>query len=58
MKELKEVTDQIYNVGFTNGGIEMKNKILKRINRDFTLAWKKESVDLVIKILKIINKVK
>jgi len=32
-EELKKITDEIYNIGFKNGGIEMKNKILKTINR-------------------------
>ena len=36
-KELKRVMDKIYTTGFRNGRIDMKNKILKQINRDWSL---------------------
>lgn len=52
-KEAKKIADKIYKVGLKNGSILMKNKILKRLNRDWTLP-----VNLMIKVLKIINKIK
>jgi hypothetical protein len=52
--ETKKIADKIYKVGVKNGGILMKNKILKKLNRDWTLR----PIDTVIKILKIINKIK
>lgn len=57
-EEDKKIVDEIYEIGVKNGGIEMKNKILKKINRDWTLVTIKKPMDLIIKILKIINKIK
>lgn len=57
MKTLKDQLDDVYSIGFKNGGLEMKNKILKALNRDWNLwGFKKENVDLCIKVLKKINK--
>lgn len=55
-KETREVADKIYAVGFKNGQIEMKNKVLKKINRDWTLVTIKRPMELAMKILKMINK--
>lgn len=49
-KELEEALDKVYAVGFKNGQIAMKNKILKAINRDWTFA-----APMTIKILKKIQ---
>lgn len=57
-KELKKAMDEIYAIGFRNGGIEMKNKILKRINRDFSLFTVQRAGAVTVKILKIIDKIK
>ena len=57
-EEFKKYIDKIYNIGLKNGGIEMKNKILKKINRDYSLVCIKNPIDLIVKILKVINKVK
>lgn len=54
--ELKIAMDKVYAIGFRNGGIEMKSKILKKINRDWSLIAIKRPMDLVMKILKIIDK--
>lgn len=54
-QELKEGMDKVYAIGFKNGRIDMKNKILKSINRDWRLL---PNADLVVKILKKINKIK
>ena len=57
-KETKKAADLIYNIGFRNGQIEMKSKILKKINRDWTLITIKQPMDLVMKILKNVNKIR
>jgi len=57
-KETKEIADKIYKVGFRNGGIAMKSKILKKINRDWKLSTAKTSAGLIVEILKVINKIK
>lgn len=56
MKEkLKEALDKVYAVGFKNGQIEMRNKILKSIYRDWSFIMHS---DLMIKIMKKINRIK
>ena len=55
-EDLIKLADEIYAVGFKNGQIEMKNKVLKRINRDWTLIVMK-TVDALIMILKGVNKI-
>lgn len=57
-KEVKDVMDEVYNIGLKNGRIEMKNKILKSLNRDWKLFSTAPQVDLLIKILKKINRIK
>lgn len=57
-KQLKEKLDQVYRVGRRNGSIEMKSKILKSLNRDWSLFRTKSELDLCIKILKKINRLK
>lgn len=54
----KEIADKIYNVGIKNGGILMKNEILKTLNRDWKLFKTYSEVKLLMKILKKINKIK
>lgn len=49
-EELEKALDRVYAVGFKNGQIAMKNKILKAINRDWTFA-----APITIKILKKIQ---
>jgi len=55
MKELKEGLDEVYAIGFKNGQIEMRNKILKYINRDYSLIT---NAELMIKLMKKISKLK
>ncbi len=56
-EETKEIADKIYDVGFRNGQIDMKNKVLKKINRDWSLVTIKKPMDLVVKILKKVNRI-
>ena len=51
----KKHLDGIYSVGFKNGQIEMRNKVLKSINRDYSLL---PNADLMIKLMKKINKLR
>lgn len=53
--EIKKGMDEVYLVGFKNGQIEMRNKILKSINRDWSLII---HADLMIKLMKKINRMK
>jgi len=53
--ELKEAMDKVYSVGFKNGQIFMKSKILKALNRDWSLITDPR---LLIRILKKINSMK
>ena len=56
-KATKKQLDEVYNIGRRNGAIDMKNKILKSLNRDWKLwGYKKENVDLCVKVLKKINR--
>lgn len=54
-EEIKKGLDEVYAVGFKNGQIEMRNKILKSINRDWSLVM---HVDLMVKLMKKINRIK
>lgn len=59
MKEFKAFADEVYKTGLKHGGIEMKNKILKSINRDWKLvSSNKTPAGLIVEILKKINKIK
>lgn len=55
-RELKEKLDEVYNIGVKNGRIEMKNKILKSINRDWKLFTTAPEMHLLVKVLKKINR--
>lgn len=52
-EEIKNIYDKIYQVGFKNGQIEMRNKILKSINRNWSLI---PNADLMVKLMKNINR--
>ncbi len=54
-EEIKKYLDEVYAVGFKNGQIEMRNKILKSINRDWSLV---AHVDVMVKLMKKINRIK
>lgn len=54
-KEIKKGLDEVYAVGFKNGQIEMRNKILKSINRDVSLL---PNASLMVKLMKKINRLK
>lgn len=54
-EELKKTLDEVYAIGFKNGQVEMRNKVLKSINRDFNLI---PHADLMIKLMKKINRLK
>ena len=54
--QVKEFADKVYAIGFKNGQIEMKNKVLKSINRDWNLVGIKKPMDLIMTILKKVNK--
>ncbi len=51
----KRHLDEVYSIGFKNGQIEMRNKVLKSINRDWSLI---RDADLLIKVMKKINKLR
>ena len=55
-EEIKAGLDKVYKTGFRNGGIEKKNKILRSLNRDWKLFRTKTELDLLVKVLKKINK--
>lgn len=57
-KDTKEIADKIYAIGFKNGQIEMKNKVLKTINRDWDLITIKRPMDLIMRVLKTVNKLR
>lgn len=51
----KKHLDEVYSVGFRNGQIEMRNKVLKSINRDWKLL---PNADLMVKVMKKINRLR
>jgi hypothetical protein len=57
-KELKAYLDKVYAIGFKNGQIEMKNKVLVKINRDWDLVAIKQPIDLIMEIIKKVDKVR
>lgn len=57
-KDIKKELDKLYDTGFNNGSIEMKNKIMKSLNRDWRMFTSVAQVKLLIKILKKIDKIK
>lgn len=56
MKE--EQLERLYSLGIQHGSLEMKNKILKALNRDVKMFRTTQECDLLIKILKKIDKIK
>ena len=56
--EIKEWADKVYAVGFKNGQIEMKNKVLMKINRDWEIVTIKQPMDLIMTILKKVDKIR
>jgi len=54
-EELKEAMDEVYAIGFKNGQIEMRNKILKSINRDWSLI---PHASVIVKVMKKINRLR
>lgn len=56
-KEIKKYLDKVYMVGLKNGGIIMKNKILKSINRDWHLFCTRDELKIMVKLLKKISKI-
>jgi len=54
--ELKKAFDEVYSIGFKNGQIEMKNRILMKINRGVRF-WIGVKADYVMNLLKTINKI-
>lgn len=52
--ETKKIADKIYAVGFKNGQIDMKNRVLMKLNRNWTIT----PIATLIKILKIVNKIR
>ncbi len=55
IEELKKYLDKVYAIGFKNGQIEMKNRVLIKINRDVKF-WIGVKADYVMNLLKTINK--
>lgn len=52
--DMEEFAKQIYEIGFSHGAQEMKNKVLKSINRDITLfTTKNETVAVLKKVQKL-----
>ena len=51
----KEHLDAVYSIGFKNGQIEMRNKVLKSINQDWSLL---PDANLMMKVMKKINKLR
>lgn len=55
--DLKEAMDKVYAAGFKNGQIEMRNNVLKLINRDYSV-FDLRGVKLGVYYMKKINKIK
>lgn len=55
IKGVKETLDEVYAIGFKNGQIEMRNRVLMKINRDIKF-WINVKADYVMNLLKTINK--
>ena len=56
-KEIVEMAEKVYAIGFKNGQIEMKNKVLIKINRDWDLVTIKRPMDFIMEILEKVNKI-
>ncbi len=57
-KETKKIADEIYAVGFRNGQIDMKNRVLKKINRDWSLVTMTKPFEAPMRIMRMINRIK
>ncbi len=57
INNLKKLTDPIYEVGKEHGRVEMKNLILKKLNTDIKLFYIKSTAELIVTILKKIDKI-
>ena len=55
---LKSVTDKIFDKGIRNGQQIMKNRVLEKINTDWSLIKEKNPRELIIKILNKIVRIK
>lgn len=53
--DVKIILDKVYAIGFKNGQIEMKNKVLKSINLDWSLV---RDAGLMVKLMKKISGLK
>ena len=56
-KDIENWAESVYALGFKNGQIEMKNKILKNINRNWNLVTTKRPMSVATEILKKIYKI-
>lgn len=56
-EELKEAMDKVYAIGFKNGQIAMKNKVLRKINHDWSL-FTPQDLKIAMKIMKKINTIR
>jgi hypothetical protein len=54
--ELKKYLDKVYAVGFKNGQIEMRNRVLMKLNRDVNFWTSVKNADFLMTLLKKINK--
>lgn len=54
----KALADKIYAIGFSNGEQSMKNKVLKKINRDWSIVNMRTGMDVAVKIMKVVNTIK
>ncbi len=55
-EELKEYMDKVYAIGFKNGQIEMRNRVLMKLNRDMNFWTSVKNADFLVTLLKKINK--
>ena len=56
--EQEKWADKIYTIGFRNGQVAMRNRVLQKINHDWTLVTIKPPMDLIMKILKNVSKIR
>lgn len=55
-EELKKYMEEVYLIGFKNGQIEMKNRVLIKLNRDVNFWTSKNNANFLVTLLKTINK--
>ena len=46
--EIEQSIQEIYEIGFRNGAIEMKNKVQMKLNRDVTMFINKPSINSIL----------